>query len=197
LFYSDCVMSNHNQKSTLSQDRTGSAIIEFAIIAPILFLFLIGFTELALIFFTNAVLEGATNIGSRIGRTGYTAGGVVREDYIRSEIQRLSGGYLDTSLLNISILSYDNFGNVGRPEDFIDANGNGTYDPGESFTDVNGNSQWDADRGITGAGVRGAVVLYRVTYPWELFTPLMRDLIGDPNGILNITAVATVRNERF
>jgi len=189
--YSD---TKHKDNS-ITRNGDGVSVIEFAIIAPVLFLFLIGFIEFAMIAFTNSVLEGATSIGSRIGRTGYN-GGMAREDYIRNEIQRLSGGYLDISRLEINILAYDTFDHVGDEEDYVDANGNGMRDPGESYTDTNGNGQWDADRGIAGPGDRNAVVLYKVSYPWEIFTPVMSSIIGD-QGIINLTAIATVRNERF
>jgi Flp pilus assembly protein TadG len=183
------------QTDSIKDNNCGASLIEFAIVAPVLFLFLIGFIEFAMIAFTNSVLEGATNIGSRIGRTGFTEG-IAREDYIRNEIQRLSGGFLDVNRIDINILAYDSFANIGREEEYIDANGNGQWDAGETYTDTNGNGQWDADRGIAGAGGRNAVVLYRVTYPWELFTPIMSGIIGN-QGVYEITAVATVRNERF
>lgn len=181
----------------LKNCRSGATIIEFAIVAPVLFLFLVGFIELGLIFFTTSVLEGATNIGSRIGKTGYTDAGVAREDFIRSEIVRLSGGFLDPAQLDISILSYSNFDTIGQEEHYDDANGNGQHDPGETFTDVNGNGQWDRDQGAANAGGRGAVVLYRVSYPWHVFTPLMRSFIADGSGILMINAIASVKNEQF
>lgn len=181
----------------LKQDRKGVAIIEFAVVAPVLFLLLIGFIELGLILFTTAVLEGATTVGSRIGKTGFTSGGVSRETYIRDRINFLSGGFLNPALLNIDILSYNNFNNIGQPEPCISpptAPCPGT--PGVNFVDINGNGVFDLDQGAATAGGAGSVVLYRVTYPWALFTPLMSNLLGT-GGIYNITAVAAVRNEQF
>ena len=177
--------------------RQGVSIIEFAIIAPVLLLFLIGFMELSLMLFTYAILEGATNVGSRIGKTGYTESGITREQYIRSEVERLSAGFLDHNKLNVSILAYDSFGNVGRPESYFDANGNGQYDENETFIDSNGNGKWDADRGASSAGGGQDVVLYRVSYPWDVFTPLMRGILGDKSGTVTISSIATVRNEKF
>lgn len=181
----------------------GAVAIEFAVIASVLFLVVIGFIELGLIFFTNSVLEGATSVASRTGRTGFTPGRP-RTEYLINEIVRLSGNYLERDRLSIEMLSYDSFANVGRPEEFQDTNGNGRYDLGEPFTDTNNNRRWDLDRGIPGPGGSGDTVLYRVNYKWDLFTPLMRELIGtdtDGNGIgdgpIIISATATVRNEPF
>jgi len=181
----------------LKQNQSGVAIIEFAVVAPALFLLLIGFIELGLILFTTAVLEGATTGGSRIGKTGFTSQNLSREAYIRDRINFLSGGFLNPAQLNISILSYNNFNNVGQPEPCILPPGGPCPGiPGVNFVDVNGNGTWDQDQGKATAGGAGSVVLYRVTYPWALFTPIMSSLLGT-GGIYNITAIAAVRNEQF
>ena len=80
---------------------------------------------------------------------------------------------------------------------FIDANGNSAYDMGESFTDINGNAQWDADMGSSGYGSAGDIVVYTVSYPWSLMTPIMSDLIGESNGTFTITTHAVVKNEPY
>ncbi|MCE2926711.1 MAG: pilus assembly protein [Rickettsiales bacterium] len=175
--------------------KSGASIIEFAIVAPVLMLFLVGFIELGLMYFTSTVLEGATNVSSRVGKTGFAPTGTSREDYIRSEVERLSGGYLTPDMIQIEALSYNAFSAVGQPEPcttFVDPppciNG---------FTDVNGNGQWDADQGSAGPGGMGQIVLYKVSYPWPIFTPLMANIIGGNSGTYTISAIATVKNERF
>lgn len=173
----------------------GASIIEFAIVAPVFMLLLVGFIELGLIFFTSTILESATGISSRIGKTGFAPAGVNREEFIRSELRRLSGGYLSPDLLQIDVVSYKSFASIGQPEPCTTAG-----DPPpcvNGFDDVNGNGQWDADQGAAGVGTRGKVALYRVNYPWSIFTPLMRQVIGNSNGIYNISAIATVKNENF
>lgn len=173
----------------------GNTIIEFAVIAPMLFLLLAGIIELGLILFTTSALEGATNVGARIGKTGFTTGGLSREDYIRSQVKRLTGGFLDYSKLNIAILSYNSFNTIGQPEPcIVPPTAPCPGAAGVNFVDVNGNGAWDQDQGRASAGGTGSVVLYRTTYPWKLFTPIMSGLLGT-SGIFTITAVAAVRNE--
>jgi Flp pilus assembly pilin Flp len=186
--------NSHNH--ALSRHTEGSTAIEFAIIAPALFLIMIGTVEMGLVLFTNAVLEGATAVASRVGKTGFTTGGQTREQYIRSTVLRLSGGYLTPSRLTVSTLSYRDFSNVGQPEPCI-TNTPCPGTPGVNFIDVNGNAAWDRDMGNNSAGGAGDVVLYRVSYPWALFTPLLRNIIGDSGGNITLTAVSTVRNEEF
>lgn len=179
------------------KDRQGATIIEFAIVAPMLFLLLAGIIEIGLILFTFAAMEGATNIGARTGKTGFSQGSGSRESFIRNEIQRLTGGFLDSGSISISILSYSSFSNVGKPEPCIQppqAPCPGTS--GVNYVDINGNGQWDEDQGRSTAGGSGSIVLYRVRYPWTLFTPVMSSLIGS-GGTYNITATAAVRNEQF
>ena len=166
--------------------NNGTAIIEFAVIAPLLFLLLIGFIEVGMIFFTQSVLEAATNIGSRAGKTGYTEAGIDREQYIRARIQKLSGGFLDDGLLEIKILSYNDFKSIGQPE---------PCDPPSpppckrGFKDINGNGEWDTDQGAETVGTDGKIVVYKVTYPWQVFTPLLSEVLTRDG--------STVRNEEF
>ncbi|MGE0754535.1 MAG: TadE/TadG family type IV pilus assembly protein [Alphaproteobacteria bacterium] len=176
----------------------GSTIIEFAIVAPVFFLLFMGILEFSLILFTYSVLEGAAARASRVGLTGYegpaSAGG--RIAYIRSEIMRLSGGYLDPGRLTVEILSYQTFAAIGQPEPCIPS----TQPPpcpgqaGVGYIDVNGNNQWDADQGKAGAGDGNEIVHYRLHYPWAVLTPVMSNIIG---GTYDVTALATVRNEGF
>ena len=91
---------------------------------------------------------------------------------------------------------YKQFDQIGDPEPYIDANGNGSYTAGESYTDVNGNGQWDADMGSSGYGSANDIVVYTITYPWPISTPIMSDLLGS-SGIYSITTHAVVKNEPY
>ena len=183
-------------KPSLKRCHSGATALEFALIAPVLFLLLMGIIEFGLIFFTSSVLEGATSVGSRIGKTGYTVGERIK--YLREEISRRSGGYLKAEDLHIDVLSYDSFENVGKPEECLTEKCHDPdAEPGVDFTDTNGDGKWSEDQGKTDdPGAGGATVLYRVTYPWPIFTPLMNSFFGD-KGHYPIVAVATVRNEPF
>ena len=80
--------------------------------------------------------------------------------------------------VELETLVYDSFEDIGKPEPLTDDNGNGTWDDGEAFIDVNGNGQWDADMGEAGLGGGGAVVVYRLTYPWGVVTPMLQQVLG-------------------
>jgi Flp pilus assembly protein TadG len=176
--------------------KEGSTVVEFAIVAPVLFLLLMGTVETGLVLFANSVLEGATSFASRVGKSGFTLNGQTREQYIRSRVVALSGGLLNPAQITITTLAYSNFANVGQPEPCITASPcNGAA--GVNFQDVNGNGTRDMDMGRSTAGGSGDVVLYRVTYPWPIFTPIVRRVLSGNSGTLTLTAVSTVRNEAF
>lgn len=180
----------------LLKSQSGATAIEFAMVAPVMLLFSIGIIEVSLMMLSQNIMESATFTASRLGKTGYVESGKSREQTIIEALQDSASGLLDISKVTITHLSYDQFGDVGRPEPFVDANSNGARDDGENYTDVNGNGMYDADMGASGAGEAGDVVVYTVNYPWAITTPIMSHLIGT-QGVFNLTARAVVKNEPF
>lgn len=176
--------------------REGASAVEFALVALPMFMTAIGIIEVGMVLFVNVLLEGAVRDAARFGITGYVPAGTDRAAVIRNIIKENSAGLIDMTKVNITTLVYSSFANVGKPEPFNDANGNGSWDPGETYTDVNGNNQWDADMGQSGVGGPGDIVLYTVTYDWSIMTGLFKDILGK-NGIFTIQASVAVRNEPY
>lgn len=172
----------------------GSAALEFALGAPILVVMLSGIVETGMVMFTSTLLEGALRDASRYGITGQEADPNVRLQNIIDIIAERTIGLVDVSKAKISVEVYPGFGDVGKGEDFVDGNGNGTYDPGETYTDTNGNGQWDADMGTAGPGGAGDIVLYRIDYDWPLLTPIASTFMGN-GGVIPLSASIVVRNE--
>jgi hypothetical protein len=142
-------------------------------------------------------MEGATAVSSRLGKTGFTGSGLTRQQTILNAITSRASSLLDPTKLSVSSKFYKQYDQINDPEPFIDTNGNGARDVGESFTDINGNAVWDADMASSGYGSAGDVVVYTVSYPWALATPIIGDLIGGEQGIFNITTHAVVKNEPY
>jgi TadE-like protein len=178
----------------LLRSARGVTTLEFAFIAPILFLFIMGIVEFSLIMFVLATMESATDFTARTGKTGYTAAGLSREQTIINSIQSRTAGLLDPTKIVITYTIYPSFNNVNGPEPFTDTNHNGVYDEGEPFVDINGNGVWDADMGAAGLGNPGDVVVYNVSYPWHIMTPIVSVLTGDP---YMLTVRTVVKNEPF
>lgn len=174
--------------------RRGTSALEFALAAPAALLAACGVIDISMTMFVSTLAEGGLREASRLGITGYTPVGVSRQDRILQVLSEHTIGLIDMATADITFRVYRGFEDIGKPEPFVDANGNHTYDAGESFNDVNGNGVWDADMGTAGIGGPGDVVVYTMTYSWTVLTPLVASVFGD-NGTIRMTASVAVRNE--
>jgi hypothetical protein len=179
----------------LSADEKATTALEFALVAPILFILIFAILEITGVMLASAVLESAVRVASRAGITGYTPAGMTRDAYVQ-QVVRDNLQYLNSGNLQFQTLVYDSYSNIGQPEPYTDSNHNGVYNVGEPYTDVNANGQWDLDMGASGSGGAGAIVVYKVTYPWRIITPLLSRFFSS-NGQFDITASMVVRNEPY
>lgn len=175
--------------------QRGVTAIEFAIIAPVMLLMIFSILEFSMLMLVTNIMESATSISSRLGRTGHAESGVSREDTILASIEERAGVLIDSNNLTINSKYYEQFDQIGDAEPWNDLNGNGNADAGE-YTDINGNGQYDAEMGQAGYGNADDIVVYTVSYPWSVATPIMREFIGT-NGIYTITTHAVVKNEPY
>lgn len=178
----------------LRRNEEGATLVEFALIAPTLMLFVMGIIEVAMVLFVSSLLEGSVREAGRYGITGYVYQGFDRIAMIRKIVEQNTIGLVDMEKVKIETLTYQSFSAVGQPEPFSDTNGNGQRDAGEAFNDVNGNGVWDDDMGVNGAGGPGDIVVYTITYDWPLLTTFLGDLMGRA-GIMQLRASYAVRNE--
>ena len=184
------------RQSALLRDQRGATAVEFAVVASAVFVMLFAVLEFSAIMLVSNIMESATSITSRLGKTGYVTAGQSREATILAEVTKQTQGLIKPEQLSIASKYYAQFDQIGDPEPWNDANANGLAEVGE-YTDVNGNGQWDADMGLAGYGGAGAVVVYTVSYPWPIMTPLLSPVIGNAQGKYVITARAVVKNEPY
>lgn len=181
----------------LIKNRDGVSTIEFAVAAPVIFLMVAGLIEMSLMMFVVTLAEGGLREASRFGITGNVPPGMTREQQILTLIEDSTIGLIDMSTTNISYDVYPSFGDVGKPEPYVDNNpANGSYDVGESYTDVNGNGQWDPDMGAAGLGGPGEIVRYTIEFDWSMLTPLLTPIVGT-NGTVRMQSSVAVRNEPY
>lgn len=157
---------------SLRRDSRGVTAVEFALVSPVMFLGIMGLSDLAYRGYAQAILEGAVQ---KAGRDAAIQGGANRtvalDDAVLAEVKRISNSATYTS----SRRSYDNFATVG-PERFTDSNNNGRRDARECFDDINGNGIWDSDPGTTGQGGANDITLYRIEVTYNRIFPLGRML---------------------
>ncbi len=150
--------------------KDGNAAVEFALIAPMLFLLLMGIVEFALVMFSMSVIEGAATSASRLGLTGRDTDGNfgdtdARLTYVRNEIARLSLGMIDSSKVQFNPVVHAGFGSAGN-------------DVGE------------------GLGGGNQAVTYELSYDWNFFTPMIGHFFG-PDNMFTIRSTVIVKNEDF
>jgi Flp pilus assembly protein TadG len=178
----------------LRKHEEGSTVVEFALIAPLLAMFLVAIIEFGMIMFSSILLESGLRDASRFGITGREVAGMTRLENIVQIISDRTIGLIDMDAADVQVLVYQGFAEVGAGEDYVDGNANGSYDAGETYSDDNGNGNWDSDIGVAGAGSTGDIVLYRISYDWPILTPFASTFIG-ADGTFQLRASIAVRNE--
>ncbi len=159
----------------------GATAIEFALVAPILFLLIIGILEFGLILHISAVIENAINEGARFSITGssYEAlnpDSLDRATFIDEMIYTRLGPWLyEQGNVEIASKTYStiNLVNLG------DIDPENPDNPPHSY------------------GGGNELVMYVVTYHWKILTPIMSQFMGDDDGQYEIRATVISKNENY
>ncbi len=160
------------------RDTRGAAAVEFAMVAAPFFFTMFALLEVALIFFGSSALEGGVQEAARTIRTGelQNSGGGVAQ--FRARLCADAAGLIDCGAkLNVDVRTYPTFADADLTPP-VDAAGNplaGQFDPGG----------------------REDIVVVRVYYVWDVYTPFLGALlgnIGSTNSRL-LLSTAAFRNE--
>jgi len=179
-------------------DNKGAALVEMALVAPIIITASIGTLEMGAVMLSTTLIEGALTDASRAGMTGYIEVGMTREEYINDLLRQRTFGMIEANNLTITQKVYKAFGDVGLPEPYTDVDADGYYTPGvDSFTDLNCNNSWDEEVGTAGLGGPGDVVVYNVTYDSHYMTGYFSKMMGSADGKIKLTASTAIKNEPF
>ncbi|HXJ02965.1 MAG TPA: TadE/TadG family type IV pilus assembly protein [Micropepsaceae bacterium] len=171
------------------KEKSGSAAIEFAMVAPIFFLLTFAILETSLVFFADMILDNAVIDTSRLIRTGQAQNQNVTQDQFRTDVCNEVKVMLscDPAKLLIDVRSFTNFGTTNFPP-ALDANGN--LNPNLNAYQPGGSSQ----------GGGNAIVSVRVMYVWQLYTPLFAQYfenMGKGSGQRLIGFSAAFKNEPY
>jgi Flp pilus assembly pilin Flp len=176
----------------LVRDRRGATMVEFALIAPVFVLALIGLFDLSYNIYTASLLEGSIQ---KAARDSTIEGAGLNEAEIDARVRDVVQDIVPQATVSFSRRAYTNFADVARPEDFTDSNNDGICNDGEPFEDVNGNNTWDEDRAKNGMGGARDAVIYIVTVTYDRRFPLHR-MIGVPAQVTT-QARTVLRNQPF
>lgn len=184
-------MIRRRSLASLRGDTRAITVVEFAMVAPVMILLIMGLGELMYTVYAQSVLSGAVQ---KAARDSAIQGGSDRAVDIDALVMKQVHAVAPRATHVSSRASYHNFASV-RPERFTDSNGNGVRDPGECFDDVNNNGRWDIDPGIASQGGASDVTRYRirVTYPRPF--PMAQLLGWEKNATM--TAETLIKNQPY
>lgn len=181
---------------TLLRDRRGAAVIEFALILPVLLTAVCGTIELGHMLVARVVLDGAVVEAARVATASVDNSQSARDTVMRQSITNAMGSFpLATGQqMSIDTRVFADF-STAYPEVYADANRNGKYDLGETFVDRNKNGRWDPATPITGTmGGAGDVLSITVRYPKKVLFGFLGTQWA-MGSLINLSATTVVRNE--
>ena len=169
----------------------GSAAIEFALIAPVFFILLMGTIETGVIFFAQSTLQNAVNDTARMVRTGQTgcfttSGGncvAMTQAQFRTQICSEASDILQDcngASLQFDVQAYSSGFSSASNSSPLDGSGNlpvlTKFDVGNACD----------------------VVLVRAYYKWPVFTPILGFFLENiAGGFHLISTAAAFRNEPY
>lgn len=176
----------------LARDTGGSTVVEFAFVAPIFVVMLVGILDTSMNLYASSMLDG---IMQKAGRDFTLEDARSREDELEGYIRSQVGTVAPNAVVTFERKSYFDFGDVGQPELYDDENEDGVCNDNERFEDVNDNGQWDTDRGQESFGGARDAVLLTATATYPRLLP-MANLIGLDDTV-SLQSNTVLRNQPY
>lgn len=184
--------------SRLKRDERGAALVEFALVLPVLAMLLMATFDIGYQVYMRSVVAGAVEKAARKAAVGSMTTGQV-DTYLRNQILRIipKSERNNASAVQITKLSYSNFSRVNKPERLTTDLGTvGTYDAAtDCYEDGNRNGVYDVSGGASGVGSAEDVLYYTVTVSFPRQFPGHK-LLG-LSSTQSATVKTIVRNQPF
>lgn len=184
----------------LRRDQRGATVVEFAMVAPVMGMVLLGAFDIGHTLYMRATMQGIVQKTARDStlEDSTDAGAQAKLDTkVTAQVKALA----NNADVKITRRYYRTFSTAAaaRAETFTDSSSgiykNGTCDGGEPYEDANGNSVWDKDGGNGGQGGAKDAVLYTVTASYPRFFPIYRFIGG--SDVTKVTASTVLRNQPY
>jgi Flp pilus assembly protein TadG len=161
------------------RNRTGSAAVEFALVAPVFFALLFAIIETGIIFFAGQVLETITQDSARMILTGQAQTAAYTQAQFQTFVCSQIPALFTCSNLSIDVESYSSFSSVTI---------NSQIDGSKNFIN---NMQYNP-------GGPGDIVMVRLFYPWpQIVTGLGYNITNLSGNKRLLVATAAFRNEPY
>jgi Flp pilus assembly protein TadG len=181
-----------SRQRALAEDSSGATLVEFALIAPVLLIALLGVFDMTYNIYLQGLLQGSIQKAARDSTIEGAAG---KDAVIDAIVTEAVHDIVPGAEIAFDRSAYSNFGDISQPEDFTDTDGDGNCNNGEPFEDANGNGIWDTDRGTTGFGGARDAVLYTVDVSYPRAFPVGR-LVG-MGDTFTTRATTVLRNQPY
>jgi hypothetical protein len=175
----------------LSSDARGATIVEFAFVAPVLVLTLLGLFDLGYKSYVSSVLQGALHDAARMATVGDKTTAQI-DAAVQARLRAFSRG----ATITITKKAYADFAGVKVAEkitsDTVPLN---VYNSTDCYEDYNGNGAYDTDRGKSGLGNSEDVVNYDITIAYPRLFPLTK--IMGLSATDSVHASTVLRNQPY
>lgn len=173
-------------------DEKGATIVEFALVAPVFLIMLLGMFDFGFQVYAQSVLSGAMQTAAR--ESTLEPGGMTADE-IDELVENSVLLVVPSADPDFDRMNYEDFRDVDQPERFEDTNGDGICNDGEPYEDVNFNDQYDLDRGVEGVGGADDAVYYEARFTYNRKFPLWEMLGIDDEVVLYSATV--LRNQPY
>lgn len=162
------------------RDVRAIAAVEFAMIAPVFILMLMGMMDIGHTLYTQSVLQGVMQKAAR-DATLETGGLVAQQAAIDAKVTDRISKLVKNPNVALTRRYFKDFtkANAKIPEpDYNNAvpakNMDGTCETGETYLDTNNNNTWDNDGGDSGQGGAKDIVVYTATVTFPRLLPMYK-----------------------
>jgi Flp pilus assembly protein TadG len=180
----------------LCSERRAATVVEFALIAPVLAMLLMGAFDIGHRLYMNAALQGVVQKTARDsaleGGTS-TAVAAALDKQVADQVRLLASD----GKVTITRRFFRTYAAAAakKAETFTDTNKNGTCDAGEPYEDANLNNNWDRDGGNSGQGGAKDATVYTATVTYPRLFPFWKMVGG--SGTATVSATTVLRNQPY
>jgi Flp pilus assembly protein TadG len=188
-------MAKFTRLKRLPKDERGVYVTEFALIAPVFFILLLGIFDMAHGLYMQTELQG---IIQKAGRdlTLETGTEAAKQAALDASVEARLKNLAKNATVTFARRYFKDFTKAAQAtaEPFTDTNANGRCDAGEPYQDNNNNSVWDKDGGDAGQGGAKDNVVYTVSISYPRMFKF--GMIGLPT-TTNLTASTVLANQPY
>lgn len=162
---------------SLRRDQEGATLLEFAFVAPVFMMLLIGAMDVGYAMYIRAVAAGTLEQAARSGSLEGATESQLRGEIRLSMFKILPESARNNSNVLITTKNYSDYSRIDAAEKIVtDLDSDGVLDVGDCWLDEDLNNQYGVNEGANGIGGADDGVYYTVAITMDSFFPLYQFL---------------------